>query len=273
MPHLPESARLWLERAEIDYIGPFVKAWAAFNAWFREASHSRKDADGLRYVKEQPNPVRNTVVPLLRPIEMNGHGEVIPDAEPAQKFKLLIRDLHVCLDSFHIEVTHGESVERISFRTVCLGRGAVLPQTSEAYGLRYRVEKASGRWRSTVCSSADATDIRATIEQESFDDGDLQTHVQYGWLSLAQRSNLLALYKQCNPRPLTNLVVGSGDIIAIGDLEFRCIDTQLFAGLVEIIYAMRNALLHGELQPHPQAFEAYEPAYRIVMRFMDALRA
>ena len=28
MPHLPENARLWLERAEIDYIGPFVKAWA-----------------------------------------------------------------------------------------------------------------------------------------------------------------------------------------------------------------------------------------------------
>jgi hypothetical protein len=38
MPHLSESARLWLERAEIDYIGPFVKAWAAFNAWCREAS-------------------------------------------------------------------------------------------------------------------------------------------------------------------------------------------------------------------------------------------
>jgi hypothetical protein len=33
---------------------------------------------------------------------------------------------------------------------------------------------------------------------------------------------------------------------------------------------MRNALLHGELQPHGQAFEAYEPAYRIVMRFLDA---
>jgi hypothetical protein len=42
MPHLPESARLWLERAEIDYIGPIVKAWAAFNAWDREASGARR---------------------------------------------------------------------------------------------------------------------------------------------------------------------------------------------------------------------------------------
>jgi hypothetical protein len=47
MPHLPESARLWLERADMDYIGPFVKAWAAFNAWFREASHKRRDVEGL----------------------------------------------------------------------------------------------------------------------------------------------------------------------------------------------------------------------------------
>ena len=57
MPHLPENARLWLERAEIDYIGPFVKAWASFNAWYREASGQGRDLEGLRYVKHQANPV------------------------------------------------------------------------------------------------------------------------------------------------------------------------------------------------------------------------
>jgi hypothetical protein len=63
MPHLPESARLWLERAEIDYIGPFVKAWAAFNSWYREASGASRDAEGLRYVKERPNPIRGSISP------------------------------------------------------------------------------------------------------------------------------------------------------------------------------------------------------------------
>jgi hypothetical protein len=75
-----------------------------------------------------------------------------------------------------------------------------------------------------------------------------------------------------NPRPMTDLMSGSGGPISAGDVEFRCSDIQLFAGLIEIIYAMRNALLHGELQPHDQAFAAYEPAYRIVMRFLDTLR-
>jgi hypothetical protein len=47
---------------------------------------------------------------------------------------------------------------------------------------------------------------------------------------------------------------------------------QLFAALIEVIYALRNALLHGELQPHGQAFTAYEHAYRIVMRFLGCLQ-
>jgi hypothetical protein len=83
MPHLPESARLWLERADIDYIGPFVKAWAAFDAWFRHASSSRRDADGLSYVRDRPNPVRNAVVPLLQPVQRKGNGDVLPDSEQA----------------------------------------------------------------------------------------------------------------------------------------------------------------------------------------------
>lgn len=272
MPHLPENARLWLERAEIDYIGPFVKAWAAFNAWFREASNSRKDVEGLRYIKERPNPVRNAIVPLLRAVQLNGSGEIMPDAEPAQKFKLLVRDLHVCLDNFHIEITRDEAVERISFRSLCLGRGVTLPQTSEYHVFRYRVEKVNGHWRSSVCALTDASDIRATIEQASFDVDALQVDSGYVRLSARQRAELLALYRRCNPRPMTDLLSGSGDPINAGDIVFRCADTQLFAGLIEIIYAMRNALLHGEIQPHAQALQAYDPAYRIVMRFLDALR-
>lgn len=272
MPHLPENARLWLERAEIDYIGPFVKAWASFNAWFRHASNTRKDAEGLRYVKQNPNPVRNAVMPLLRPVGRDANGLIIPDAEPAQKFKLLVRDLHVCLDNFHIEVTRDEIVERISFRSVCLGRGANLPQSMDAYGLRHTVEKSHGRWKSTVRSIANAADVRAEIEQDAFDVDGLQDHEQYAGLSLAQRANLLDLYRRCNPRPFTDLFAGNGGGIIASDVEFKCTDQQLFEALIEVIYAMRNALLHGELQPHEQAFAAYEPAYRIVMRFLDCVR-
>ena len=49
----------WMSRAEIDYIGPFLKAWAAFNAWYRHASGQQaRERAMLEYVKNQPNPVR-----------------------------------------------------------------------------------------------------------------------------------------------------------------------------------------------------------------------
>ena len=57
---------------------------------------------------------------------------------------------------------------------------------------------------------------------------------------------------------MTDLVSGSGGPIGAGDVEFRCSDTQLFTGLIEIIYALRNALLHGELQPHGGIDDAYQ---------------
>lgn len=274
MPHLPASAELWLERAEIDYIGPFVKAWAAFNAWFRHASNSRRDIDGLRYVKESSNPVRSAIIPLLRPVQTDGHGNALPDEERAQKFKLLVRDLHVALDGYRIEVEREEVLEVISFRSVCLGRGPNLPQTQDAYGLRYRVEKvAGGRWKCTVRSVANAADLRAEIELDRFDLAGLQGHPQYEAISRAQRATLLDVFRRCDPRPMSNLFGGDGSRIVAGDVEFRCTDQQLFCAIVEVVYSMRNALLHGEIQPNEQAFAAYEPAYRIVMRWLECLRS
>lgn len=274
MPHLPENARLWRERAEIDYIGPFVKSWAAFNAWFRSASSSRKDAEGLRYVKQQLNPVRSATMPWLRAAQREGGGgALIPDSEAAQQFKLLVRHLHVCLDRFHLEVSRDDVLERISFRAVCLSTGVNLPKKTDAYGLEYIVDRQNRKWKATVRSLGNVSDVRAYIEHDVYDAQALQAHAQFIGLSVVQRSKLLGLYNECNPRPFTDLLGGSNPPIIAGDIEFRCTDEQLFSGIIEIIYSMRNALLHGELQPHEQAFEAYEPAYRIVMRFLDSMRS
>lgn len=71
-------------------------------------------------MKQQPNPVRNAIMPLLQPVQRDEHGKPRPDDDATQKFKLLVRDLHDCLENFHIEVVRDEQIERISFRAVCL---------------------------------------------------------------------------------------------------------------------------------------------------------
>jgi hypothetical protein len=271
VPQLPENARLWLERAEIDYIGPFVKAWAAFNAWYRHASGSRKDNEGLRYVKSQVNPVRSRIKPLLRPRVLDENGRHIPDAEEALQFKVLLRNLHAALDAYHLEILRDDNVERISFRTVCLSNGVNLPKRKSHRQHDYRIEKVAGQWVGVVTHRTTAA-ITARIEQPIYSVDDLQGRQEFIDLTQEQRAQFLGLYNECNPRPMTDLFAGNYTPIQAGDVIFRCSDEQLFAGLIEIIYGMRNALLHGELHPNNQAFEAYEQAYRIILWFLNCLR-
>jgi hypothetical protein len=271
MARLPNNARLWKERAEIDYIGPFVKAWAAFNAWFREEAGSRRDRDGLEYIKAHANPVRSEIIPLLVARENGPDGRPRPDGEDAQELKLLIAELHRCLEQYRIEVVRDDNVlERITFTSVSIRQRLALPQSTVSRAVTFTVNKQNGQWISSVANRAGQT--TTTITQADYDEAGLIVHPQYVALSQTMQGHLRGLYQACCPRPMNNLLVGPERPIIAGDLEFSCTSEELFFGLIEVIYALRNSLLHGELQPDERAFRAYEPAYRIVMRFLNCVR-
>ena len=71
---------------------------------------------------------------------------------------------------------------------------------------------------------------------------------------------------------MTDLVQGGGPVLDISTMQFQCTAQDLLAGLVETLYAMRNALLHGEVDPDEQILACYEPAYRIITCFLSLLR-
>src|SRR5690348_127491 len=87
----PESARSWRKQAQFDYIGPFVKAWAAFNAWFREQSGAWQDAAGIDHVCVRDNLVKNSVCPLIR-----------ANSEKATEFKARLGALHSYLEAYDL---------------------------------------------------------------------------------------------------------------------------------------------------------------------------
>ena len=107
----PPHATDWMKRADIDYIGPFVKAWAAFNAWYRHASNETQERRMLNFVKNEPNALRRQVLALL------DNGNRTADA---LKLKQAIYDLHQSLDAIHLEVRRKSGNERISLREVCI---------------------------------------------------------------------------------------------------------------------------------------------------------
>src|SRR5262245_4276523 len=94
---LPPHAVDWMNRAEIDYIGPFVKAWAAFNAWYRHDSGEGQERAMLNYAISNVNSrLRRRALPLLQ------DGNVTAES---LALKQAICDLQIKLDAIHFEVT------------------------------------------------------------------------------------------------------------------------------------------------------------------------
>ena len=259
---LPPRAAEWMSRAEIDYIGPFVKAWAAFNAWYRQASEEAQERAMLEYVKNQPNPVRRGILPLL---------DNDNQTTDALALRQAIYDLHQSLDTIHLEVTRKGVNERISLREVCIRTKHLQLERLERNGQEFKAEKIQGGSIEITVTSLRTQQVRFQHTQQDYNPHDIYALQKFLNLSNAQRTRLRQLYDGCNPRPMRDLVRGGGPVLTIATVQFQCSPEDLLSGLVETIYAMRNALFHGEVAPDARVLDCYEPAYRIVMQFLTCV--
>lgn len=264
---LPSHAADWRDRAEIDYIGPFVKAWAAFNAWYRHASGKANEREMLEYVKNQPytNPVRRGILPLLE--EENKTSD-------AFELKKAVYDLHQRLDAIELVVNRKGVNERISLRKVCIHPKSLQQEQIKRSGQEFKAVKVKGGAIEITVTSLLTKQVKFHHTQAQYDPNDVYAQPDFKKnLSEAQKTSLRQFYDACNPRPMSNLVQGEGPALTIEEgMQFQCTPEHLFCGLVEVIYAMRNALLHGEVDPDSLVLACYEPAYRIVMQFLARVR-
>jgi hypothetical protein len=256
-----ENMRKWLELAEVDYIGPFVKAWLAFNAWYRHAYTLKTDREILNEVRWQPNIIRNKLVPML--------GQT---SEEAEQFRAHIGDLHHRLEAYHIHTGHGDDAERITFTNVFLKKRTVTAQTQSRYRRVYKITPGPGNSPALTVTVQLHTGIQVlNITQPRFDLVGLQADPAFQSLNSDQQGTLLSIYRSMNPREIVDLRNNGGPLIQCGTYELRCSSEHLFAGLCEVIYSMRCSLFHGELVPDPEAVACYEPAYRILRRFLTSI--
>jgi hypothetical protein len=263
---LPPHAADWMNRAEIDYIGPFVKAWAAFNAWYRNDSGQTTERALLDFaVRHHNSRLRRHVLPLLA----NGNG-----VTEAEQLKLAICDLQQKLDAIHFEVTPKGRRERVSLREVCINPPVNWQgDQQERSGQRYAARKVQGGQYEITVTSIRTGQVKLQHRQARYEPNDVYAQPEFtNNLSNPQRTTLRQFYDACNPRPMTDLVQGGGPALNISTMQFQCAAEDLLAGLVETLYAMRNALLHGEVDPDAQVLACYEPAYRIVMTFLGCVR-
>lgn len=262
---LPPHSIEWMSRAEIDYIGPFVKAWGAFNAWYRHASGQGQERAMLDFAISNANStLRRRLLPLLT----NAN-----DTAEANRLKQAICDLQLKLDAIHFEVTPRGRRERVSLREVCIRPKQLQREEHARNGHRYTVSRIQGGHIQITVTSNRTGQLKFQHVQALYDANDVYQQPAFvTGLSATQRTTLRQFYDGCNPRPMTDLVQGGGPLLNISTMQFRCNSDDLLAGLVETLYTMRNALLHGEVDPDEQVLGCYEPAYRIVMCFLKSIQ-
>ena len=203
MARPPSNANRWKERAEIDYLGPFVKAWAGFNAWFRAETNQRQDKAGLEYVKNRANQIRARILPLISPTRIDRNNNPIPETEDAERFRLLVSQLHSKLEEHALEIYVKERLEVISFRAVCLSPGGHLPPIRQHRRHEYLASKTATDWTITVRGRGNGPVVQAiTINQ--YDEELFTAHASFLALSLEQRAHALAHFQQCDPRPMVD---------------------------------------------------------------------
>jgi hypothetical protein len=105
-----DNRERWLLLSEVDYLGQFVKAWLAFNAWYRSAYTETQDRKIINEFKCQPNPVLSKLRPLLN----NG------SSEEAEQFRSEIGLLHHRLQNYEIHNGKGDQKDRITLENVYL---------------------------------------------------------------------------------------------------------------------------------------------------------
>ena len=112
--------------------------------------------------------------------------------------------------------------------------------------------------------------------QPTFDLAGLQALPAYQQLTPNLQAFLRHLYEEAAPIWTCDLTTHQ-DLdpntrdIKCGAYAFRCGKDALFAGVVEAVYQMRCTLFHGELVPTKDAIACYEPAFRIVRRFLECV--
>jgi hypothetical protein len=112
--------------------------------------------------------------------------------------------------------------------------------------------------------------------QPTFDLAALQGIQSYQKLTPNLQTFLKQLYEEAAPLWICDLIAyedldPNAREIKCGAYNFRCGKDALFAGVVETVYQMRCTLFHGELIPTKDAVSCYEPAFRIVRRFLECV--
>ena len=234
----------WKMLIEVDWLGQYIKAWIAFNAWYRNSFPSlNHDREIIDAIKNDDGNICSKIVDLL-----------IGEGSNQESFRSNVADLHRSLSDKAIT----SNSKRISFEAVEDYQHAK-PIDEKKNKVSYKIEiDVPNKKRIATIATSNGVEILC----ETIGRGAILDTQQLTGLSDAQKRTLDGFLKASTP--IHNLLDFDSDPLGIGDFNFTNDPTLVARAIIEILYQSRNVLFHGEITPDSETQEVYQPAYLIL---------
>lgn len=258
------SYKDWINKIdiEIDYYSAFIKAWIAFNSWYRSEYPNGSDRAIIEKVKDTANRFSMYTQNLI-----NGDDLI------SNEFKDNIGRLHEALINAAIVTQERGSVQKqVAFSSIAVTN----PKTSvnETYRVnRYKITRNGSQFDIEITRTTTAV-VLFNYTQTSYDEEELKRHPDFAVLPPETRLQCQAHYKSVCPYIIESILKTYGNdtnSLDFSGVRFITNVQSICRGLIEILYLLRNALMHGEVFPDNGSHEVYKYAYQILVAIMKKL--
>lgn len=261
-----ENIRLWMAQSEPDYYLFFLKAWIPFNAWYvaEYPNLQKKDTAIIKELQDGAGSKPRSI--------MKNFLESEADHE-ALKFKSHFAELHHQLTT--VPLAHNGS--RLSFTHLNLAQNPDKHKNDvDEHGNVYKVEKTSAYWQAYIQAKGGKTLL--DFKKPVYSAEELLKDVAYLRLDRKVQKRIRELFQEIDPQKPISVISRSAlkqDCISIKSQHPCKIikDCDVVAkACINVLYALRCMLFHGEVSPTEANRRVYENAFFLLQLTINRLK-
>lgn len=254
------SYRDWIQQIDIkiDYYSAFIKAWIAFNSWYRSEYRERTDREIIEKLKSESNRFKGYIETLL---------DTNNNTDEAISFKKNLNSLRSALVSAAIVTQERGGVnQQISFSEIAINNPKTLAE-GDYRVTHYKIQRTRQKVTTLVHRKNNPADILFQFEQERYDEMELDVHADFLRLGIEQQGQCKAFYKEVCPYVTESILTKDRN----NNVVFIAERAKVSRGIIEVLYLLRCSLMHGEVFPDANAIEVYKYAYYILSAILKNL--
>lgn len=245
----------------IDYFSAFIKAWIAFNSWYRSTYDAFSSDNALMdKIKSEHNTFRTSIINLFS-----------ADGQEGMAFRENVGKLHIALESSAI-LSQERTKDRvpISFNSI-----AVVNPNNKVTGIKvWYTEISIERTRTSVNTKIKRTksgEIIFDFTQERFDIDELSINPKFTSLHIDCQRKCIEQYRSVSPYLLESILTNTMPCVDCSGVKFVDDTTKVSRGIIDVLYLLRCSLMHGDIEPNGLAMNVYKYAYYVLSAVLKKL--